>query len=104
VFRAVQESLNNVARHAGAQHVLVSIRIVNGVLRVAIRDDGIGFRIDGENSPTAGTRGLRGLRERAERTGGCCQVSSAPGQGTTVELEWPVAAGQAAQLANARLN
>jgi signal transduction histidine kinase len=104
VFRAVQESLNNVARHAAAQHVCVSMRIMAGVLTVAVRDDGAGFAIDGESSPTAGTRGLRGLRERAERTGGRCEVSSAPGLGTTVQLEWPVAAGHAAHLANARLN
>jgi signal transduction histidine kinase len=104
VFRAVQESLNNVARHAAAQRVLVSIRVDDGVLKVSIRDDGVGFAIDGDNSPTAGTRGLRGLRERAARTGGCCEVSSAPGRGTTVQLEWPVAAGQAAHLANASLN
>jgi signal transduction histidine kinase len=104
VFRAVQESLNNVARHAAAQHVHVSMRIMAGVLTVAVRDDGAGFTIDGESSPTAGTRGLRGLYERAARTGGRCEVSSSPGLGTTVQLEWPVAAGQAAQLANARLN
>jgi signal transduction histidine kinase len=104
VFRAVQESLNNVARHAAAQHVHVSMRITAGVLTVAVRDDGAGFTIDDESSPTAGTRGLRGLHERAARTGGRCEVSSAPGLGTTVQLEWPVAAGQAAQLANARLN
>jgi signal transduction histidine kinase len=104
VFRAVQESLNNVARHAAAQHVHVSMRIMAGVLTVAVRDDGSGFTIDGESSPTAGTRGLRGLHERAARTGGRCEVSSAPGLGTTVQLEWPVAAGQAAQLANASLN
>jgi len=104
VFRAVQESLNNVARHAAAQHVCVSMRIMAGVLTVAVRDDGAGFAIDADSSPTAGTRGLRGLHERAERTGGRCEVSSAPGRGTTVQLEWPVAAGQAAHLANARLN
>ena len=104
VFRAVQESLNNVARHASAQRVVVSVGIEDGVLKVAIRDDGVGFRIDDEDSPCRGGRGLRGLRERAVRTGGRCEVSSAPGRGTTVELAWPVATGQAAHLANASLN
>jgi signal transduction histidine kinase len=98
VFRAVQESLNNVARHAAAQRVQVSMRIFDGVLEVAIRDDGSGFKIDNEWSPAVGARGLMGLRERAARTGGCCEVSSALGQGTTVQLKWPVAAGHAAQL------
>jgi len=100
VFRAVQESLNNVARHAAAQRVRVSMRIFEGVLEVAVRDDGAGFTIDNDWSPAVGARGLMGLRERAARTGGCCEVSSALGQGTTVQLKWPVAAGQAAQLAS----
>jgi signal transduction histidine kinase len=104
VFRAVQESLNNVARHAAAQHVRVSIRITAGVLRVLVQDDGAGFEIDDGSSPASGTRGLRGLRERAARTGGCFDVSSAPGQGTVVQLEWPVAAGLAAHIAQASLN
>lgn len=100
VFRAVQESLNNVARHAAAQRVRVSMRITEGVLEVAIRDDGAGFTIDSDWSPALGARGLMGLRERAARTGGCCEVSSALGQGTIVQLKWPVAAGHAAQLAS----
>jgi signal transduction histidine kinase len=104
VFRAVQESLNNVARHAAARHVRVSIQIVAGVLRVMVQDDGAGFKIEDGSSPDIGTRGLRGLRERAERTGGCFDVSSALGQGTTIRLEWPVAAGLAAHLAKASLN
>lgn len=104
VFRAVQESLNNVARHASAQRVLVSVDIEDGVLKVAIRDDGVGFRIDDREGPCTGGRGLRGLCERAVRTGGRCDVSSEIGRGTTVELAWPVATGQAALLANASLN
>ncbi len=103
VFRAVQESLNNVARHAEAHHVRVSMRIEAGILKVAVCDDGAGFQI-GEDGPANGTRGLRGLRERAERTGGRLELSSAFGKGTTVQLEWPVGAGQAAFLANASLN
>jgi signal transduction histidine kinase len=107
VYRAVQESLNNVARHAGAQHVRVSMRIADGALVVAVEDDGTGFAINGDvhrliDRPEL--RGLRGLRERAERTGGRCQVVSAPGRGTTVQLEWPVVSGRAAHEAAASLN
>jgi signal transduction histidine kinase len=103
VFRAVQEALNNVAKHARAKNVRVSMRIEAGVLKVEVRDDGAGFQI-AQDDATAGIRGLRGLRDRAERTGGRCEVSSALGQGTIVGLEWPVTAGQAALLAHASLN
>jgi signal transduction histidine kinase len=107
VYRAVQESLNNVARHAGAHRVQVGMRLEDGTLLVTVQDDGTGFAISGDvrrlvDRPDL--RGLRGLRERAERSGGRCMVSSAPGQGTLVRLEWPVVIGTAARQANARLN
>lgn len=107
VYRAVQESLNNVARHAQAQRVRVSMRIAGGKLVVKIQDDGVGFRLDSDAREGHGRPallGLRGLRERTERSGGSCKVTSAPGKGTTVRLEWPVAAGVVAWNANVRLN
>jgi len=107
VYRAVQESLNNVARHAQAQRVRVSMRIASGKLVVKIQDDGVGFRIDSEareGHARPALLGLRGLRERTERSGGSCKVTSAPGRGTTVRLEWPVPAGVVAWNANTRLN
>jgi signal transduction histidine kinase len=107
VYRAVQESLNNVARHAGAHRVQVGMRLEDGTLLVTVQDDGTGFAINGDvrrlmDRPEL--RGLRGLRERTERSGGRCVVSSAPGQGTLVRLEWPVVVGTAARQANASLN
>jgi signal transduction histidine kinase len=104
VYRAVQESLNNVARHAQAQRVWVSMRIVGGNLVVRIRDDGVGFNAVREARGPPALLGLRGLRERTERSGGCCKVSSARGKGTTVRLEWPIAAGPADWEPRARLN
>ena len=107
VYRAVQESLNNVARHAGAHRVQVGMRLEDGTLLVTVQDDGSGFAINGDvrrliDRPEL--RGLRGLRERTERSGGRCMVSSAPGRGTLVRLEWPVITGTAARQANASLN
>ena len=107
VYRAVQEALNNVARHAGARRVEVAMRLEDGTLAVTVQDDGSGFAISGDvrrlvDQPEL--RGLRGLRERTERSGGRCVVSSAPGRGTLVRLEWPVLTGTAARQANARLN
>jgi signal transduction histidine kinase len=104
VFRAVQESLNNVARHAEARHVIVSMRIKSGVLAVTVRDDGVGFDPGEDLVSIVGSRGLRGLRERCESSGGRFELWSSRGEGTRVQLEWPVAPGQAARLANASLN
>ena len=107
VFRAVQESLNNVARHAGARRVRVAMRLDDGKLSVTVEDDGTGFALNGNVLKLVegnGSGGLKGLRERAEQSGGRCDVSSAPGRGTTVRIEWPIAAGLAAREASAWIN
>ena len=107
VYRAVQECLNNVAAHAQARRVWVSIRIADGNLVVKIRDDGLGFRVDAEaqeRPARPASLGLRGLRERTERSGGCCRVTSSSGKGTTVRLEWPIVGDLAARNEKARLN
>jgi two-component system sensor histidine kinase UhpB len=81
VYRVVQESLSNVARHAHADHVVVELGRDHGRPMVRIADDGVGFqgyRTDGI--------GLVGMRERARLARGRLNVSSAPGRGTTIEL------------------
>ena len=82
IYRVTQESLSNVAQHAGARHVDVELSFVGRtVLRV--RDDGGGFRA----SYTSRARlGLSGMRERALLVGGSLTVFSEPGDGTTIEL------------------
>jgi len=107
VFRAVQESLNNIARHAQARQVRVAIRLHAGAVRVTVADDGVGFSLEedanGSASKPAAYR-LRGLRKRAERNGGRCHIASSPGAGTTVSLEWPLAADLAAAQATPALS
>lgn len=87
VFRVVQESLTNVARHASASEVVISLKNSNGQLQLQIRDDGCGF------DPAAVTQsrgfGLFGMRERTLGLGGKLQINSAPGRGTTVSIEFP---------------
>ncbi|WP_135227616.1 GAF domain-containing sensor histidine kinase [Deinococcus fonticola] len=90
VFRIVQESLNNVAKHSRAREVTVCI---HGGERVKLRveDDGQGFNpelVTGRVS-TAGGLGLLQMRERVEARGGTYRVHSMPGQGTVVEAELP---------------
>jgi signal transduction histidine kinase len=94
VFRAVQESINNVVRHARAETVLVEVATNGKVLEVDIEDDGEGFEAASLGEPTASGRGLGilGMRERMELIGGTSKVTSSPGKGTRVSLRVPIAA------------
>jgi signal transduction histidine kinase len=84
IYRVAQESLANVARHAGAKHVTVQLAQLNGCPTLRISDDGCGFDV---NSVDADQHlGLRGMRERAELAGGRLEVTSQPSGGTTVCL------------------
>ena len=91
VFRIVQESLTNVARHAGASRVEVELRLGSDAIRVRVRDDGRGFEPAGPRRPAS--FGLVGLRERAHLVSGRIEIDTAPGRGTTVEVWIPLAPG-----------
>jgi len=77
------ESLTNVAKHAEASQVHMTITQENGRLRVIIADDGIGGADPSRSS------GLRGLADRVEALGGSLAVDSPPGGGTRVMAELP---------------
>ncbi len=84
IYRVAQESLANVAKHAGAKHVTAQLAQGNGCLTLQVSDDGCGFDVNGVD---AGQRfGLRGMQERAEMVGGRLEVTSQPAGGTTVRL------------------
>jgi signal transduction histidine kinase len=90
LFRVCQEAMNNIARHAGAESVLVQVNVEGGALRIEIEDDGKGF--DPAAAP-AGDRahwGLLGIQERVQILGGRVGVDSTPGDGTRVEIEVPL--------------
>jgi signal transduction histidine kinase len=84
LFRAAQEGLTNVRKHAAARHARVQLSYDDGTVRLEVCDDGRG---------TTGAEdtgfGLLGLRERASRLGGSVEVESAPGHGTTVRVAVP---------------
>jgi signal transduction histidine kinase len=94
VFRAVQEAINNVVRHASAETVLLEVAVNRGVLEIDIEDDGVGFDVFEAGGPSASGRGLGilGMRERMELIGGASTVISTPGNGTRVSLRVPVPA------------
>ncbi|HET7461984.1 MAG TPA: PAS domain S-box protein [Longimicrobium sp.] len=100
LFRAVQEGLTNVARHAGARTVTLVLERRPGTVGVILEDDGAGFDVEPAMEAAARARrmGLPGLRERVELLGGTLEVESAPGSGTTLfvrlpDLGTPVARG-----------
>ena len=88
VFRIVQESLANVAKHARAAHVQVTISHDGPELALGIRDDGIGFSPQDPRKPDS--YGLMGLRERASLLGGMASIASAPGKGTRIDVRLPL--------------
>lgn len=88
-FRAVAEGLTNIARHARASRAGVRVAEVDNGLEIVITDDGVGFDF-AEVNGRAGHYGLIGLRERARLMGGSLEVTSQPGQGTTLALRWPI--------------
>jgi PAS domain S-box-containing protein len=88
VFRMVQESLVNVAKHAKATRVSVVVLRSRGAIRLEVHDDGVGF--DTAAPRKAGSLGLAGLRERAQLAQGTVDIESRPGAGTRVRAHIPV--------------
>jgi len=92
LFRIVQEAVNNVVRHAGADTVTIVLQLNEGIVQLMIEDDGRGF------DPSHASRdavelqklGLLGIRERAELLGGKFQIESAPDKGTRLQVSIPL--------------
>jgi PAS domain S-box-containing protein len=88
VFRVIQESLTNIAKHAEATKVTVRARRENGDMHITVEDDGRGFTMGGPRK--AGSYGLVGLRERALLLDGEVTLHSEPGGGTRVDMRLPL--------------
>jgi signal transduction histidine kinase len=96
LYRIMQEGLTNVTKHAAATHIQLQLwrdaRMVHGLLH----DDGAGFAVDRVlNQKGSRGLGLLGIQERLEALGGTLQITSAPGQGTTLQITLPVDPGEA---------
>lgn len=87
LLRIAQEALSNVAGHADATRVGVTLTYLDGEVALDVRDDGSGF--DRLAPARAGAFGLRGMRQRAERLAGILEVESRPGSGTAVCVRLP---------------
>jgi PAS domain S-box-containing protein len=94
VYRAIQESLTNIARHSGAKNAWIVMAQEDGSLQIEIEDDGRGI---GEGDMAkASSLGLKGMRERVAYYGGSLEVGPAPRGGTRLRLRVPLGGGREA--------
>ena len=92
IYRILQESFNNAAKHANASKIHLILAKFNGGVRMTVKDDGCGFEPQSNlftNDPLSG-HGIEGMRERAELCGGEFAIESDPGQGTQITVNLPL--------------
>ena len=92
LFRIVQESLRNIAKHAKANHASVEVEFADNKTMITITDNGIGFQLPDNLAalPHIGKLGLTGLQERVQLLGGELSIKSELNNGTTIFVEAPV--------------
>jgi signal transduction histidine kinase len=92
LYRIAQEALNNIVKHARAKKVNILLERAEGEVILIVEDDGRGFDRNGIKKPRKGSGGLglTGMEERASLIGGCIEIESAPGSGTTVFARVPL--------------
>jgi signal transduction histidine kinase len=88
LFRAVQEAVSNIAKHASAEHVLIQCGFAGDTLTIEIEDDGNGFELAAVTRPKDEGHGwgLLGITERVEALGGSVLIDTAPGQGARLVI------------------
>ena len=91
LFRIAQEALTNVTRHAQASQVRIALESLAGMARLTVADNGIGFDPQRREAGERPKWGVLTMRERIEAVGGRLRVESAPGRGTQVIVEAPLA-------------
>ncbi len=92
VFRIVQESMDNIVTHSGADTAILRLSSERAKLRLDIEDNGKGFDVN-QITSTTGTRkgiGLISAKRRVELSGGTFELESNPGQGTRIRISWPL--------------
>jgi len=88
MYRALQESLTNIARHSGARHAWIVVSVQNGVIHLEVEDDGRG--IAPEDLAKVKSLGLKGMRERFAYIGGALEIAPAPRGGTRLRFRAPL--------------
>ena len=94
LFRINQEALTNIAKHATAAHITVTLAFQPSQVRLLVEDDGRGFdpeQVLQRTNPGSGW-GLLGMKERASLIGGQVEIDSTPGKGTRITTAVPLGA------------
>ena len=86
VYRILQESLSNIARHAQASEVSIGICRQADILSLTVRDNGVGL----PHPPALRGGGLRGIAQRVAEAGGRFDIASTPGLGTALTMSFPI--------------
>lgn len=86
LYRIAQESINNILKHSGATHFTVKLNYTDDTVKMQIDDDGKGF----DSQVQSAGMGLSNLRERARSIASSLALTSAPGSGTQVAVEWKI--------------
>ncbi len=81
-----KEAVNNLVKHAGASEARLRIRLENQQMSMEVADNGLGF----DSAAATERNGLRNMQSRAARLGGELNIHASPGQGTTLQLRFPV--------------
>jgi two-component system sensor histidine kinase UhpB len=87
LYRIAQEALQNVVKHSRAHNVTIMLRAQNGQALLRVADDGVGMSPEQD---CVGGMGLTSMRERAMALGGTLKITSAPKEGTTIEVSMPL--------------
>lgn len=90
IYRIIQEALTNVRKYAEVEEAIVTIREIDGMVRVMIEDHGTGF----DPNQISGGVGLFSMEERARSAGGTIEIHSSPRKGTKIILEVPKNQGE----------
>lgn len=92
IFRIMQETFNNIAKHSRANRSRIVLRKQNGKIELTIDDNGIGFNIDEALSAEGPERGLglASMTERGKYSGGSVSITSGSNKGTTISATWPL--------------
>jgi signal transduction histidine kinase len=91
IFRVLQEALNNIARHSGAELVNLSLTRSADAVKLVVEDNGVGFDVETaflEGNEKKGL-GIASMKERTELSGGHFVIESISGEGTVIRCSWP---------------
>jgi len=101
LLRISQEALTNIARHARADQVNISLGLAENAIRLEVEDNGVGIP-SSEQASRPGSHGLKIMHERAEAFDGTLRVESVSGKGTRVEASIPIENGDQAEIQKER--